>query len=57
VGHNGGQQGTSTAFLIAAEQRAGVVVLANMEGQDSGALAREILNIIAVASDSKPKAK
>jgi serine beta-lactamase-like protein LACTB len=57
VGHNGGQQGTSTAFLIAAEQRAGVVVLANMEGQDPGALAREILNIIAVASDSKPKAK
>ena len=34
VGHSGGQQGTSTQFLIAPTQRAGVVVLTNMEGAD-----------------------
>jgi serine beta-lactamase-like protein LACTB, mitochondrial len=45
-GHDGGQQGTSTAFLIAARQRAGVVVLANMEGQDAQKLAREIVKIV-----------
>ena len=31
-GHTGGQQGTSTAFLVAPAQRVGVVVLTNMEG-------------------------
>jgi serine beta-lactamase-like protein LACTB len=55
IGHDGGQQGTSTAFVIAPEQRAGVVVLTNMEHQDAGSLAREILNILAVPSDGKPK--
>jgi serine beta-lactamase-like protein LACTB len=47
VGHTGGQQGTSTAIVIAPDQRAGVVVLTNMEGLDPGALARQILNILA----------
>jgi serine beta-lactamase-like protein LACTB, mitochondrial len=46
VGHTGGQQGTSTAFAIAPEQRAGVVVLANMEDQPAGDLAHEILKIV-----------
>jgi serine beta-lactamase-like protein LACTB len=54
VGHTGGQQGTSTAFVIAPDQRAGVVVLTNMEGQPAGDLAREILNILATASANKP---
>lgn len=54
VGHDGGQQGTSTAFVIAPEQRAGVVVLTNMENQDAPALAREILNILSAASEQKP---
>ncbi|HWY02493.1 MAG TPA: serine hydrolase domain-containing protein [Candidatus Acidoferrum sp.] len=54
IGHDGGQQGTSTAFVIAPDQRAGVVVLANLEDQDPGALAREILNILCVASGKKP---
>jgi serine beta-lactamase-like protein LACTB len=54
VGHNGGQQGTSTAFVIAPDQRAGVVVLTNMENQDAGSLAREILNILSGASEKKP---
>jgi CubicO group peptidase (beta-lactamase class C family) len=53
VGHTGGQQGTSTAFVIVPDQREGVVVLTNMQDQDSGALAREILNILA-GSEKKP---
>jgi serine beta-lactamase-like protein LACTB len=47
VGHSGGQQGTSTAFLIAPAQRAGAVVLANMESVDTYDLAVEILKIAA----------
>jgi serine beta-lactamase-like protein LACTB, mitochondrial len=53
VGHTGGQQGTSTAFVIAPDQREGVVVLTNMQDQDPEALAREILNILS-ASKKKP---
>jgi CubicO group peptidase (beta-lactamase class C family) len=45
-GHTGGQQGTSTAFLISPGQKAGVVVLANMEGIESGDLAVEILKML-----------
>ena len=47
VGHTGGQQGTSTAFIIAPKQRAGVVVLANMESVGARDLAVEILKILA----------
>jgi serine beta-lactamase-like protein LACTB len=46
VGHDGGQQGTSTAFVIAPAQRAGVVVLTNMEGADAHELATQILSVI-----------
>jgi serine beta-lactamase-like protein LACTB, mitochondrial len=46
IGHTGGQQGTSTAFLIAPAQRAGVVVLANMEETDPDKLAVEILKVL-----------
>jgi serine beta-lactamase-like protein LACTB, mitochondrial len=46
VGHNGGQQGTSTDFTIAPEQNAGVVVLINMEAVNSTELALEILKIV-----------
>jgi CubicO group peptidase (beta-lactamase class C family) len=53
VGHTGGQQGTSTAFVIAPDQREGVVVLTNMQDQDPEALAREILNILS-GSGKKP---
>src|SRR5712664_548148 len=45
VAHTGGQQGTSTAFALVPERRAGVVVLANMDGVNSGGLAEEILKI------------
>ena len=46
AGHNGGQQGTSTAFRIAPAQQAGVVVLTNLEGADAGGLAMDILKIM-----------
>jgi CubicO group peptidase (beta-lactamase class C family) len=54
VGHDGGQQGTSTAFLIAPDQRAAVVVLTNLEDQRPSELARTILNILVPASEKKP---
>ena len=46
VGHNGGQQGCSTSFLIAPDKKIGVVVLTNMEGIPATDLAKEILNIL-----------
>jgi len=46
VGHTGGQQGTSTALLIAPAQGAAVVVLANMEGLNPNDLAVEILKVL-----------
>jgi CubicO group peptidase (beta-lactamase class C family) len=46
VAHTGGQQGTSTAFALVPERRAGVVVLANMDSVNSGGLAEEILKIV-----------
>jgi serine beta-lactamase-like protein LACTB, mitochondrial len=55
VGHNGGQQGTSTAFTIAPAQKAGVVVLINMEDVDAGNLAQEILKVLVGATESAPK--
>jgi CubicO group peptidase (beta-lactamase class C family) len=55
VGHTGGQQGTSTAFLIAPAQRDGVVVLTNMEGSDPDKLAREILRALVGATANAPK--
>ncbi|MGA8868179.1 MAG: serine hydrolase domain-containing protein, partial [Candidatus Sulfotelmatobacter sp.] len=55
IGHTGGQQGTSTAFAIAPEQRAGVVVLTNMEDQPAGDLAHEILKIIVQSPSEERK--
>ncbi len=46
VGHDGGQQGTSTAFVVAPTRRAGVVVLTNMEGADAHELAVQILRVL-----------
>jgi CubicO group peptidase (beta-lactamase class C family) len=46
AGHTGGQQGTDTAFLVAPERRAGVVVLANMDNVNTNLLADEILQIV-----------
>ncbi len=46
VGHNGGQQGCSTSFLLAPEKNAGVVVLSNMEDVPVTDLAKEIFGIL-----------
>ena len=55
VGHGGGQQGTSTDFVIAPKQRAGVVVLTNMEDLDANSLAVNILKILIVGSPAAGK--
>jgi len=52
--HTGGQQGTSTAFALVPERRAGVVVLANMDNVDSGSLADQILKIVLDLKDKTP---
>jgi serine beta-lactamase-like protein LACTB len=54
AGHTGGQQGTDTAFLMAPERRAGVVVLANMDNVNTNLLADEILKIILDLKDNTP---
>ena len=55
VGHTGGQQGSSTAFLIAPAQRDGVVVLTNMEGIGARELAVEILKVVVGTTGTAPK--
>ncbi len=45
VGHDGAQQGTSTAISLAPEKGAGVVVLANMDDVDALELSGQILKI------------
>jgi len=46
VGHGGGQQGTSTFIMLAPEQKAGVVVLINMDGVDASALATDLMKVV-----------
>lgn len=55
VAHDGGQQGTSTSFMIAPDQRAGVVVLTNMQGIDANELSTEIIKILAGKATGAPK--
>jgi serine beta-lactamase-like protein LACTB len=45
VGHDGGQQGTSTAILLVPQKSAAVAVLTNMDTQDANALAESLLKI------------
>ena len=45
IGHNGGQQGTSTAIILVPQKSAAVAVLANMDNQDIDSLAQSILKI------------
>jgi serine beta-lactamase-like protein LACTB len=52
VGHGGGQQGTSTFIMLAPSQTTGVVVLINLDGADSSALATELMTIL-LAMESK----
>jgi len=49
IGHSGSQQGTSTAVLMAPEQRTGVVVLTNMESVDAMGLATTLLKLVVPA--------
>ncbi|MBZ5681873.1 MAG: hypothetical protein LAO24_17385 [Acidobacteriia bacterium] len=46
VGHGGGQQGTSTFIMLVPDQRAGVVILINMDGVDAAALATDVMKIV-----------
>jgi CubicO group peptidase (beta-lactamase class C family) len=53
VEHTGGQQGTSTSIILVPERRAGIVVLANMDGVNSAALSTEILKIVLDLNDKQ----
>ena len=55
VGHTGGQQGTSTAMMIAPQQQAGVIVLTNLENGGAGDLATELLKIVIGTPGSNAK--
>jgi serine beta-lactamase-like protein LACTB, mitochondrial len=56
VGHSGGQQGTSTDFLLAPDRLVGVVVLVNMESVSASDLCKQILKIVlGKPSDEKRK--
>jgi len=52
--HTGGQQGTSTAFALVPDRRAGVVVLGNTDNVDAGSLADQILKILLDLKDKTP---
>jgi serine beta-lactamase-like protein LACTB, mitochondrial len=54
VGHDGSQQGSSTAIILAPEKGAGVVVLANMDDVDAMELSEQVLKI---ALDLKEETK
>jgi len=54
LGHTGSQQGTSTAFAVVPDKRAGVVVLCNLDGVDVNQLAMEILRIALDVPASAP---
>jgi CubicO group peptidase (beta-lactamase class C family) len=55
VAHTGGQQGTSTAFALVPERRAGAVVLANMDSVNSNHVAEQILRIVLDLQESASK--
>jgi CubicO group peptidase (beta-lactamase class C family) len=55
VGHGGGQQGTSTFFMIVPERRAGVVVLINLDAGNASDLATELMKIVLASAPSSAK--
>ncbi len=55
VGHGGGQQGTSTFFMIVPERRAGVVVLINLDDSHASELATELMKIVLASAPSSAK--
>ena len=50
IGHNGSQQGASTAIILAPEKRDAVVVLINMDEVDARALADQLLKLVLAAT-------
>jgi serine beta-lactamase-like protein LACTB, mitochondrial len=56
AGHTGGQQGTTTDFLIVPDRQTGVVVLTNMDSLNPNELSKEILKIL-FATAGKTEAK
>jgi serine beta-lactamase-like protein LACTB, mitochondrial len=54
VSHGGSQQGTSTYIIIAPDERAGIVVLVNMENADAYALGTQMLKIVLGAPANSP---
>jgi serine beta-lactamase-like protein LACTB, mitochondrial len=55
VGQGGGQQGSSTFFMIIPERRAGVVVLINLDGGHASDLATDLMKV--VLASAQPTAK
>ena len=55
VGHGGGQQGTSTFFMILPQRETGLVVLINMDGADSSKLAMDLMRILIAAPVGQTK--
>ena len=55
VGHDGGQQGTSTSFKIVPERRAGVVVLINLDAGNASDLASELMKIVLATAPQSAK--
>jgi len=53
VGHTGGQQGTSTSFMMVPERGAGVVVLINLDGGNASDLANELMKIVLAPAAAK----
>jgi len=53
IGHNGSQQGTSTAIILAPEKRDAVVVLINMDEVDARALADQLLKLALATAAAK----
>lgn len=54
LAHTGGQQGTSTAFAVVPERKAGVVVLCNLDNVDVDKLAMQILRVVLDVPASTP---
>lgn len=54
LAHMGGQQGTSTAFVVVPSRNAGVVVLCNMDGVDVNQLEMQILRIVLDLPENAP---
>lgn len=55
VGHGGGQQGTSTFFMIVPERRAGIVVLINLDAGNASDLAIELMKIVLASAPRSAK--